>query len=105
MTAGPQVLAQDLPLEVDRIPLMLVAVMFVAGAAFFAVWIWALVDAIKVPDDGGYRAGNKLVWVLVIVLTGALGAIVYLVVGLPGRMATRPPTGPSPTPPPPPLPA
>ncbi|MGZ8585899.1 MAG: hypothetical protein ACXWXP_10545 [Actinomycetota bacterium] len=61
MEAGPQVLAQELPLEVDRIPLMLVAVMFGVGAAFFAVWIWALVDAIKVPDDAMSRAGNKLV--------------------------------------------
>jgi hypothetical protein len=46
--------------------------------------IYALVDAIRVPDDSMYRAGNKLIWVLVIVLLPFLvGPIVYLVVGAP----------------------
>jgi len=53
--------------------------------ALAALWIWALVDAIRVPDDGDYRAGTKLVWVLVIVLTGFIGAAVYLAVGRPAR--------------------
>ncbi|HYU93186.1 MAG TPA: hypothetical protein VEN95_06890 [Actinomycetota bacterium] len=26
----------------------------------FVVWIWALVDAIQVPDDSMYRSGTKL---------------------------------------------
>ena len=66
---------------------MLVAIMFVVGAAYLGVWIWALVHAIKVPDEAMYRAGNKLVWVLVIVLTGALGAIIYFLVGRPSSKA------------------
>jgi hypothetical protein len=45
--------------------------------------IWALVDAIRVPDDSMYRAGNKLIWILVILLAGLIGAIVYFVVGRP----------------------
>jgi hypothetical protein len=53
--------------------------------ALAALWIWALVDAIRVPDDADYRAGTKLVWVLVIVLTGFIGAAVYLAVGRPAR--------------------
>jgi hypothetical protein len=53
--------------------------------ALVALWIWALVDAIRVPDDAHYRAGTKLVWVLVIVLTGFIGAAVYLAVGRPAR--------------------
>ena len=54
--------------------------------------IWALVDAIKVPDDSMFKAGNKLIWVLVIVLTGMIGAIIYLLVGRPepGRPAVGP---------------
>ncbi len=47
------------------------------------VVIWALVDAIKVPDDSMYRAGNKLIWILVIILTGIIGAIIYFIVGRP----------------------
>jgi Phospholipase_D-nuclease N-terminal len=50
-----------------------------------ALWVWALVDAIRVPDDSGYRAGTKLIWVLVIALTGFIGAAVYLAVGRPAR--------------------
>ena len=38
--------------------------------------IWALVDAIRVPDDSIFKAGNKLIWVLVIVFTGLIGAII-----------------------------
>jgi hypothetical protein len=53
--------------------------------ALAALWLWALVDAIRVPDDTHYRAGTKLIWVLVIVLTGFIGAAVYLAVGRPAR--------------------
>jgi hypothetical protein len=53
--------------------------------ALAALWVWALVDAIRVPDDSDYRAGTKLVWILVIVLTGFIGAAVYLAVGRPTR--------------------
>jgi Phospholipase_D-nuclease N-terminal len=66
--------------------------------------IWALVDAIRVPDDSMYKAGNKLIWVLVIVLTGLIGAIIYLVVGRPepSRQAVGPRSIDPGVPPPPP---
>lgn len=47
--------------------------------------VWALIDAIKVPDDSMFAAGNKLIWVLVILLGGFVGAIVYLAAGRPPR--------------------
>lgn len=82
----------------------LVIVFVLLAIASFAVWIWALVDAVKVPDDSMYKNGNKLVWILVIVLAGLIGAIVYLIVGRPAP-GTRPSTavagGPPPPPPPP----
>ena len=53
--------------------------------ALAALWVWALVDAIRVPNDAHYRAGTKLIWVLVIALTGFIGAAVYLAVGRPAR--------------------
>jgi len=84
-----------------------VAIILIIGIAAFAFWVWALVDVVKVADDSMYRAGNKLVWVLVIVITGVIGALIYFVVGRPApgsRPGGMPPpawAGPLPPPPPP----
>ena len=48
------------------------------AAAALVLWIWALVDAIKNPR---LADNERLIWVLVIVLTNWIGAIIYLVVG------------------------
>jgi hypothetical protein len=46
--------------------------------------VYALVDAIRVPDDSMYRAGNKIIWVLVIALLPVfVGPLVYLLFGAP----------------------
>lgn len=55
--------------------------MLLAGlvaVAAFAIWIWALVDAIRNPalDDT-----MRIVWVLVIVFTQIVGALIYLIIG------------------------
>ena len=64
--------------------------------------IWALVDAIKVPDDSLYKAGNKLIWVLVILLGGFVGSIIYFAVGRPSHGRAVGPLPASDLPPPPP---
>jgi hypothetical protein len=66
--------------------------------------VWALVDAIRVPDETMYRAGNKLIWVLVILFAGFLGAIIYFTMGRPsGTDGSRPGSSlPGQLPPPPP---
>ena len=60
--------------------------------------IYTLVDAIRVPDDSMYRAGNKLIWVLVIIFVQPfIGPMIYLAIGspqtprAPRRMDRRPP--------------
>jgi hypothetical protein len=76
-------------------------------ALFLIVWLvgwtltmWALVDSIKVPDDSLYRAGNKLIWVLVILFANFVGAIIYFAVGRPSAAATAgPPVPPRDVPP------
>lgn len=73
------VLKSDLGAAIGGVLILLVVL------ALVALWIWALVDAIRVPDDAHYRAGTKLIWVLVIALTGFIGAAVYLAVGRPAR--------------------
>ena len=51
------------------------------------VWIWALVDVVRVKDDRSFRAGNKLVWVVVIAVTHLIGSVIYVVVGRPRARA------------------
>ncbi len=48
-----------------------------------AFWIWMLVDCVtKEPSEGN----DKVVWILVIVLAGVIGAFIYLVVRIPKRI-------------------
>jgi hypothetical protein len=56
---------------------------FIIPVVLLLLWIYALADAIKVPDDSMYRSGNKLVWVIVILLAPIVGAILYLTIGRP----------------------
>jgi phospholipase D-like protein len=76
---------------------------FVVGG--LALMIWALVDAVRMPNDQSFKTGTQLVWILVILLAQGIGAIVYLLVGRPPGGATaarrRALTAP-PVPPPPP---
>lgn len=67
-----------------------------------ALWIFALVDCIRVQDDSMYRSGTKLIWIIVIVLTQVIGAVIYLVIGRPEPGARPPAVGMPPPPPPPP---
>lgn len=67
----------------------------------FIIWLWALIDAIRVPDDSMYRAGNKLIWVLVIVFAQLIGAIVYLAIGRPAAAERSRRSSDMPPPPPP----
>jgi phosphotransferase system glucose/maltose/N-acetylglucosamine-specific IIC component len=64
------------------------------GLVAFALLIWALIDCIQVPDDSMYRAGNKLIWVLVIIFVGIIGPILYFAIGRPSAETRRmgPPT-------------
>ena len=46
-------------------------------------WIWMLVDcATKEPDTGN----TKIVWVIIIVFTHVIGAVIYFIVRRPERM-------------------
>ncbi|HWI05336.1 MAG TPA: PLDc N-terminal domain-containing protein [Acidimicrobiales bacterium] len=59
------------------------AVILVALLGLMALWVWSLVDAIGVPDDSAFRAGTKVIWVVVIAVTGLIGSAVYAVMGRP----------------------
>lgn len=53
-------------------------VMAVLALLAVVVWIWALVDAIRNP---GLDDTMRIIWVIVILFTWILGAIIYLIVG------------------------
>ncbi len=53
------------------------------GAAGTAFWIWMLVECITRESSEG---NDKLVWVLVIIFTHWIGALIYLIVRRPKRI-------------------
>jgi hypothetical protein len=55
-----------------------VLVWIAIAVAALAIWIWALVDAIQNP---GLSNNERLIWVLVIILTNTLGEVIYLIIG------------------------
>jgi hypothetical protein len=46
------------------------------GLAAFAFWLWALIDAIR---NRALDGTTRIVWVVVILLTQFLGALLYLI--------------------------
>ena len=61
--------------------ILLILAMGVVGTIF---WIWMLIDcATKEPSTGN----DKIVWVIVIALTHWIGALIYLLVRRPQRIA------------------
>lgn len=68
----------------DFLVLLIIPFFLLVGLAMLAVWVWVLVDcATKEPSEGN----DKIVWILVIVLTGILGAIIYVFARRPKRIA------------------
>ena len=58
--------------------------------AALAFWIWMLVDCLtNEPSEGN----DKLVWVLVIVFTNWIGALIYFFVRRPNRPKKHAPAG------------
>lgn len=58
---------------------ILIFLLVMTWLALFVGWIVALVEVARIPDHQ-YRAADteKIVWVLVVALVGALGALIWL---------------------------
>jgi TctA family transporter len=52
-------------------------VMMFAATIFFVIPIIALIDILKSEFEGN----NKLIWVLVVLLSWIIGAIIYFIIG------------------------
>jgi hypothetical protein len=58
-------------------------VLLLIGLLLFAFWIWMLVDcATKEPGEGN----DKIIWILVLIFTHFLGALIYYFVRRPERI-------------------
>ena len=60
---------------------LLVIVVIFAGLGF---WIWMIVDCATNEVGPG---DDRLIWILIVVLTGWIGALIYLTVRRPKRKA------------------
>ena len=73
----------------DALPL--VVILFVASVALFVWWLLVLIQALRVPDHDWAAAGqSKILWVLVMVLLGILGTILYVLIARPALARTSP---------------
>jgi len=62
---------------------ILMFLVFAIAIAGFVFWIRMLVECVtREPDEGN----DKLIWILIIVLAGWLGALIYYFVRRPRRM-------------------
>jgi hypothetical protein len=59
---------------------VITALFAVLALASFAFWLWMLIDAItRIPSGGN----TKLIWILVIIFAGVIGAAIYYFVQRP----------------------
>lgn len=65
------------------IPLFMFLLFFGIGIIGTIFWIWMLIDcATKEPSEGN----DKLIWILVIIFTHLLGALIYFLIRRPKRI-------------------
>ena len=50
-------------------------VVLLLGVGSTALWIWMLIDCATKEEEEG---NTKVVWILIIVFTGIIGALIYL---------------------------
>jgi len=64
---------------------LIIPIWLLAVIGLIWLWIWTLIDCIKnEPTEGNER----IIWVVVIAVTGWVGALIYLIARRPKRKAT-----------------
>ena len=65
--------------------LAIYAIIFAIGIALMVHWVWMLIDCVQnEPNEGN----DKVIWILVIVLAGWIGSLIYYFVRKRSRVAT-----------------
>jgi len=62
--------------------LLIILLVFGIGLVGSILWIWMLIDCALHESSQG---NDKLVWVIIIVFTHVIGAVIYLIVRRPRR--------------------
>ena len=62
-----------------RLLLPLIAIVLIV------VWVRTILDIIRTQDGYQYRAGNQIVWLLVVILAPYIGVPLYWIFGAPQR--------------------
>ncbi len=68
--------------------LLMALIMGAIAIAAFVFWIWMLIHAIT---NKGLRDIEKLIWVVVILFTHVIGALIYFFIGRPKGDSAFPP--------------
>ncbi len=64
--------------------LLLIPIIIIIGLGGIVLWIWTLIDFITNESDQG---NERIVWVVVIAVAQLIGALIYLIVRRPKRIA------------------
>jgi Phospholipase_D-nuclease N-terminal len=67
--------------------LLLIGFFILLGLASFAFWLWMLVDCAQAPEPANDK-NHRLVWILILVFTSWLGALLYFFIVRQPRLAT-----------------
>ncbi len=63
--------------------LIITLVILAVSSLFLGFWLWMLIDCIK---NEPAEESDKMVWVIIIALTGWVGALIYLLIRRPKRI-------------------
>lgn len=82
--AGPDAVGLGIGLGV----FLLFGLLIVVAVGIFAFWVWMLVDCAQAPEPPG-ESNHRLVWILILVFTGWIGALLYFVIVRQPRRSRR----------------
>ncbi len=81
---------------------LLIGLAICTAIALFVLWIWMLIDCAQAPDAPG-DPNTRVIWILILVFTGWLGAVLYYFIVRQPRLARLATAGPFALPPVPPV--
>jgi len=60
---------------------MVATAIVIIGVVFGVMWLVSLIEVLTKADDDRYKNGSQLIWVLVLLLSPPVGAVLYQFMG------------------------